>query len=195
MVSTSFISPRKDPQTLSEIFHWVEFELPLERFLAMLTSDYKIGEVVDYALVVGGYQDLNIKLTTSLGKYFVKVFSLGKPPGHIEQQVQLAATLPELGIPFPKLYESSHGSIFHFSLEDQGKKRVVDAVVMEYIEGHSFNEITPTIKHMKKVIKYMSIIHSLKLKTVHKYDEWAAVNLALEFDKRKAYMVKEDLSL
>lgn len=164
---------------------------------------YQLGELVEARGIEVGYEDVNIILQTSTGKYLLKVlidFILKKPRSMADSRryVETMESFRADGIPVPRLYSVS-ATIFNdnqkmdsylFKLQVPHNVEPVWMLVMEFFEGVDFIEQVPALQDIKTVAKYLAKINSSKLKRQSAYDPWQP-HYFLQSYKESANLLKE----
>ena len=81
----------------------------LKPILKQVCRDYRIGNLLNFALNEYGFQDVNVEITTSIGKYFVKFFSRDKTQTQIASYVKLMEIVGKSKVSYPALYKGTNG--------------------------------------------------------------------------------------
>ena len=177
--------------TLNDLLSRVNLKTPLLRVAQEVTKSYKLGEVEAMDPMEVGYEELNNLLTTSQGKYVVKIFSKHKDKSTINSNVTAISNFYEGGIPVPKLYKNFQGH-YLYELETSPGTYLI---VMDYFDGQKFTEIPPTTEDIQNMTKFLARIHTLSFPTHTNYDMWLTINLPQEFTNKKRYLSLDDLAL
>ncbi len=169
----------------------INLSIPIDKLLDEIAPIYQLGEIKAFEYIPIGYEDLNIKLETSKGKYVIKIFSKHTPFTFIQNYIQTMLLFAKAGIPTPTLVKTKKGYLY--SKNNSSKK--IYLCVMKFFEGKSFNEIMPTQKDLLTITAYMAKIHTFKFKIHSNYDSWGPSHLLEEFPKKEQYLKKDDLNL
>jgi len=144
---------------------------------------YDLGQLISAEGIEVGYEDVNVILKTTKGKYLLKIlidFILKKPRSTADSQryVETMESFRADGIALPRLYLVTSGSSDEESTTYLLQQQVphntepVWMLVMEFFEGTDFIEQPPTTEDMKAVAKYLVKINQSKLKRQPIYDPW-----------------------
>ena len=179
-------------EPMEEKFHQrIEYTGELEDFLPGVCQDYDIGSFIKRKIVMTGYEDLNLILETTKGKYFVKIFAKFRDLANCKRYNDIMLKALDIGVQHPQLLKSNQGYL-HILKLDKGEVRLS---IMEYIEGDSFFNTgeKPTKEHIKFIANQAALINSIDVKPSHVYDSWAIINFIKEFEKLKPHLTDEDL--
>jgi Ser/Thr protein kinase RdoA (MazF antagonist) len=151
---------------------------------------YKLDKYKDHLVIEVGYEDFNIKLTTSKKNYLLKFFADFRNKEECLRYVDIMSAAIKAGIQHPKLYKSSQGYFSEINI-DNTKTRLV---VIDFIDGKNFYElkIKPSPKEQEFIIKQVVKINQLQIKPKYLYDSWAAVNFVKEYENIKNKLSAED---
>jgi Ser/Thr protein kinase RdoA (MazF antagonist) len=172
----------------------INYKGDLKILLQKVCMDYDFGLYQYYKIVPVGYEDFNVVLTTSKGKYFVKLLANFRDKKESERYIDLMLTVVNAGIHHPKLYKTKNDEyLYEFRFENTNTY----LCVLEFIEGKTFYDLNeqPTMNEMRFLAQQASLINQLPIKPEHVYDSWAVENFLREFEKKKEYLEKEDLEM
>lgn len=171
----------------------INFQSDFDELLIDVSKDYGIGEYISFVPVELGYEDVNLKLTTSAGNFFVKIFAEKRDDQECLRLINIVKSAIDKGVPHPVFLHKPSGYIFRGRYDDFN----VRLAVFEYIEGKSYFEIkrNPSTSELKEIIKYASLIHEIDYKPPPLYDRWALVNFPAELEKAKKYLDAKDLKV
>ena len=164
----------------------------IEPILENVCEDYKIGEYASHIILTVGYEDFNLILKTSKGKYFIKMFSKLRTKRDCKRYIEILEEVSESTISTPRLFKSSRGYLFETKFDAHDFR----LCVMEYIDGQSFFDakIKPSKSEMRFLIGQAALINSIDYKPeFFYYDDWAIVNFIKEYEKKKQYLGPDDL--
>ncbi len=176
---------------MKDFLRRVDLADSLEEIIEDVTSKAKIGKVISWEPIKEGYEELNIKVKTHKGFYVIKIFSKGKKYATIRGNIEGLINFSKARIPVPKLIPIGN----HFLYKTRGKKGDTYICVMEFFNGMNFQEIGPTKKDIVVITKELAKIHMLPFRIHKNYDSWGTANLLAEFEYKKKYLNKKDLSL
>ncbi|MBI4163473.1 MAG: phosphotransferase [Candidatus Aenigmarchaeota archaeon] len=176
---------------MEEFLSRVDIPCSLSDFVEQVASAYKLGHVTKLEPIKEGYEELNIKTTTKKGVYVIKVFSKGKTPRNIKDNIKGLVEFSKAGIPVTKLLKANG----NFLYKTKGKKGYTYVCVMEFFDGKNFEKTKPTEADIKAITNYLAKAHHLSFKVDRNYDSWGTVNLVKEFVDKKEYLTPQDLRL
>lgn len=164
-----------------------------EKLFKQVAVDYDFGEFESGQEIAVGYEDYNVILTTSKGKYFVKFFASFRSKDDCSRYVDTMQKVLDAEVKHPKLYKSSQGFLHEIVLDG----KTVWLCVLQFIEGQSFYELQqqPTEKELLLLAKQAALINQIDIKPEPVYDSWACVNFVKEFNEKKQYLSDEDLKI
>ena len=150
---------------------------------------YDLGDFISNELIEIGYEDYNYYLTTSRGKYCVKIFSNARTNEDVNNYLERIRAVANSNINAPKPL-LINGNI-NLSLEYQ--KNNYEICVFEYIDGKNFFQLqeNPSIDTIKELAKQTAMINNLDIKPNFIYDSWAIINFEEEYNKKREYVSPE----
>lgn len=155
--------------------------------------DFRIGDLVSDSIIQTGYEDLNIAIETSKGKYLAKIFADFRDDADCKRYVDVMAGASKTGIRTPRLLPTAKGYLHTFKIGES----LVRLCLMDFIQGKTFFEMNkkPTSKEIVFLADQAALINSMDLRPPRVHDSWAVVNLEREFKEKSAYLPDEDTSL
>lgn len=176
----------------NEFLSRVDITIPLEDLLALVAEEYRLGTVRSHEILPNGYQELNILLVTTDGRYIVKIISKEKTRERIQDNVWGYLTFRKDGVPMPTLRPNAQGE---YVFTTQGKRRETHLVVMDYFDGNYLYPNQATDTDIESLAQYMAKIHT-HTKHIHRYyDTMGIVNLPSQYKKFKSYLSPDLLML
>ncbi len=150
---------------------------------------YDLGDFISNELIEIGYEDYNYYLTTSRGKYCVKIFSKARTSEDVNAYLERIRAVANSNINAPKPL-LINGDI-NLSLEYQQNN--YEICVFEYIDGKNFFQLqeNPSIDIIKELAKQTAMINNLDIKPNFIYDSWAIINFEEEYNKKRDYVSPE----
>ena len=150
---------------------------------------YDLGDFISNELIEIGYEDYNYYLTTSRGKYCVKIFSKARTSEDVNNYLERIRAVANSNINAPKPL-LINGNI-NLSLEYQQNN--YEICVFEYIDGKNFFQLqeNPSIDTIKELAKQTAMINNLDIKPNFIYDSWAIINFEEEYNKKREYVSPE----
>lgn len=146
-----------------------------------------IGKVESYSPINEGYEDANIILNTSSGKYVLKIFFAERDLENINSYVKILRECKNVGIQTTELLTDFNDGLGYF--ENGGVK--THYIITKFFEGKNFQNITPTIDDIKKVTQYLSKLNTLDFEVDHEYDSWGIKAFSEEYKKKKDKLTSE----
>ncbi len=150
---------------------------------------YDLGDFISNELIEIGYEDYNYYLTTSRGKYCVKIFSKARTSEDVNNYLERIRAVANSNINAPKPL-LINGNI-NLSLEYQQNN--YEICVFEYIDGKNFFQLqeNPSIDTIKELAKQTAMINNLDIEPNFIYDSWAIINFEEEYNKKREYVSPE----
>lgn len=158
----------------------------LQNISKKICESYNLGDFISNELIPIGYEDYNYYLTTSSGKYCVKIFSKIRTEEDVKNYLDRikAVANSEINAPKPLMVNND----ITLSLDYDGNH--YDICVFEYINGKNYFELRekPSKDVIKEIARQTAMINNLDLKPVFIYDTWAIVNFAKEYNQKREYL-------
>lgn len=164
---------------MNDFLKRINLTFPLKEISVEVCKRYKLGEVINNRIIYVGYEDFNFVLTTSKGKFVVKVFSNFRNDEECQVLVDKAYIPYKNGFQTPKIYDINGKTLCKFELHNK-KFRLC---VAEYINGKDFYRLgqDPTLEDLQIIAKQVAKLNKLDLKPPFVYDKWAIVNFDNEY--------------
>ncbi len=172
----------------------IDYKGDIVDLLSSVVSEFGLGEYIGYSPILVGYEDFNIMLDTSSGKYFVKLFANFRTTQDIERYIAIMQSAISVGVNHPQLYEvKNRGSLF--DNEIAGKR--VRLAVMEFIEGESFYDLgsKPTEEEISQIVDQVAKISKISIEPREYYDEWAITHFLSAWKDKSNSITNEDRAL
>lgn len=158
----------------------------LQNISKKICESYNLRDFISNELITIGYEDYNYYLTTSSGKYCVKIFSKIRTEEDVKNYLDRirAVANSEINAPKPLMVNND----ITLSLDYEGNH--YDICVFEYINGKNYFELgeKPSKDVIKEIARQTAMINNLDLKPVFIYDTWAIVNFAKEYNQKREYL-------
>lgn len=161
----------------------------------LVCEKYNIGNLLDNTYVIRiGYEDFNAILTTSTGKYLMKVFANVRTDQDCIDCVLRMNEAYVNNIATPKVFENNDKEVLSFITYKNSRYRVV---LIEYIYGDSFFDLNrkPNINELKQIINIAINMNKLNYKPPFIYDSWAITSFLSEYEDKKKYLTDEYINL
>ncbi len=161
---------------------------------------YDLGSLLHTAYLEEGYEDFNIKVTTSTGRYALKLFAnnqLGdsaksrRGPDVVERLVSILTAAESAHINSPRLkIAKNNEKIFRYDDEIVG-------VLYDWIEGTNYfeNNTCPTESELAKLIEQIARFNQISLHPEYYHDIWAAPHFKKLFSLTEEFLTSEDKKL
>lgn len=171
----------------------INFQGEFSELLSDVSSSYKIGSFLDFGFIEAGYEDVNIKLITSKGNYFVKIFADSRDDAECLRLINVIKSALDKGISHPQFLKRDVGYIFR----NQYEQFNIRLAVFEWIEGKTYYELkkNPALDDLKEIIKMAAISNKIDYKPAPLYDSWALINFNNELKKARKYLSEDDLAV
>ena len=171
---------------LEEFYERINLKSELSDLSKIICEKYQFGQYISEKLILVGYEDFNFILSTSIGKFCVKIFNKDRTYEDVKKYIDRIELANSLNINTPKVYNCNNSTLCEIVLNDT-KFRLC---VFQYIDGKSFydlNEI-PNQTEIKNIIEQMAHIHNAKLESDFIYDKWTITNFAKEYAEKGKYL-------
>ena len=174
------------PQDLRER---INFQGEFEELFSDVVAVYELGDFVSFAPIEVGYEDFNVKLTTSKGDFFVKIFAESRDNAECLRLINIVKSAIDRGVTHPRIIKHKEGYIFRGQYEQFN----IRLAVFEWIEGKSFYELkrNPTTLELKEIIRIAAISNQIEYTPAPLYDSWALVNFKAELEKARKFLPNE----
>ncbi len=171
----------------------INFQGEFEELFKDVCESFRLGSYVAFSFIEMGYEDVNIKLTTTKGFFFVKIFAESREDSECLRLINIVKIALDNGVTHPAFIKRDQGYIYRNQYE-QFKIRLS---VFEFIEGKTFFELrrNPDISELKKIIKIAATINEIGYKPLPIYDSWAIVNFVEELKKARRYLDEKTLKI
>ena len=171
------------PQTLRKR---INYQGEFEELLTDVTNSYELGSYVSFEPMLLGIEDLNLKLITTKGKYFVKIFNEKRDNAECLRLINIVKMCTDNGVSHPEFLKRDVGYIFR----NQYEQFNIRLAVFEFIEGKTFYELkrNPTTAELKEIIKMAATVNEIDYVIADLYDSWATVNFPTEYKKARKYV-------
>ena len=159
-----------------------------DEFLNEVQSKFaSIGKVERYSPINEGYEDANIILNATNGKYVLKIFFAERELGNINSYIKILRKCKNIGVQTTEILTDFNNGLGLF--ENNGVK--THYIITKFFEGKNFQNITPAIDDIKKVTKYISKLNTLSFEVDHEYDSWGLKAFPDEYKNKKDKLTPE----
>lgn len=169
----------------------INFQGDFDDLFTDVAKAYKLGDYISFDPIELGYEDFNVKLNTSGGVHFVKIFADKREESECLRLINIVISAIDSGVSHPKFLKKEFGYIFKERYEDFN----IRLAVFEYLEGKTYFELkrNPNVSELKEIIRMASLVNKIQYKPAPLYDSWAIVNFIEEFKKTKKYFSEKEL--
>lgn len=158
-----------------------------------ICKQYKLGKLIEQKHIAIGYEDFNMIINTSTGKYFVKILNKSRPKSEQNRLVSIIEKAVAVNVKVPKIYKVNGESIFELKINTN----ILNIIVMDYIDGinmlllnRDFNE-----NEICSVAQEMAKINNIDFQVEPYYDEWTITNFECEYNKKVDRIENRDREL
>ena len=175
-----------DKFELQDFNRRIELNTDLKNISEQICSKYNLGEFISNELITIGYEDYNYYLTTSKGKYCVKIFSKIRTNEDIKNYLDRIRVVANSNINAPKPLFIDEDIFYSLDFENNH----YDICVFEYINGKNYFELNqkPNKEEIREIAKQTAMINNLDIKPEFIYDAWAIINFEEEYKRKRIYL-------
>ncbi len=151
---------------------------------------YPVGSLRSFYFIDIGYEDCNVVVETSEGKFLAKMFSHKRSSKDIQRYTTIMNEVVKAGVNHPKLVPSKDGRIL-------SKIQEISFVIMRYIDGKTFLELdrAPDVNERRAVIQQAVIVNHIDYHPPYLFDSWAIPNVKKMLDRVGKFILPEDKAL
>ncbi|MDO8500107.1 MAG: phosphotransferase [bacterium] len=164
----------------------IGFSDDIKPLLRQIIKDYRLGKYLSHNVIPVGYEDFNLAVNASCGRYFIKIFAAYRNKENCKRYIKIIELVLARGVQHPKLLKSSRGVFY----ETRYGNLQVRLCVMQHIDGMNLYDLNSrlNLKEQKFLIKEAARINKIKFKPKFIYDSWAVSNFLKEFKKKRKYL-------
>lgn len=161
-----------------------------EVLIRHVTEAYDVGEPVSHGVIEVGYEDCNVVIETSRGKYLAKMFAKTRKPAEVARYTEIMQRVIEAGVSHPGLLTTTGGNITY-------TENGISLVLMQFIEGKTFFELdrSPDDSECRAILEQAAKINAVDYEPPYLFDSWAIPNIESMFEKVQRFIEPGDLSL
>ncbi len=161
----------------------INLNVPLKYVSNLVLSQYSLGEFVSNRTIYLGYGDFSFALTTTTGKYLVKIINKETPTTLCQSIVdRYFKPSQNKNIHCPKVYTTKQNkNMMVFKIKDVEYR----LFVMEYLKGNDLYSMHYELSasDLQKIAEQLAHINQVKFKPEFIYDDWAIESFNKEFKK------------
>lgn len=160
----------------------------------LVCKEYNLGILKDTFVIEIGYEDFNAIITTSTGKYLMKVFRNSRNDQEVIECINRSWNAEQNNVQTPKIYKNSKNQIVSIINYMKSRFRVS---VIQYIDGKNFFDLNrkPTDKELEEIVNIASNLNKMDYKPNFIYDTWAITSFVNEFEKKSKYLDAKYLNM
>lgn len=158
----------------------------LDNISSEICKSYDLGNFISNELITIGYEDYNYYLTTSKGKYCVKIFSKERTREDVDNYLERIRVVANSNVSAPKPLLVNNDIVLSLDYNDNH----YDICVFENINGKNYFQLQqdPESDVIKELAKQTAMINNLDVKPNFIYDSWAIINFIEEYSKKREYL-------
>ena len=171
----------------------LDYSGDLKPVIDRIGDNYGIGEIRDFSVIEVGFEDCNVIIETTSGKYVAKIFSKERSQEDIVRYSAIMEKVVEAGVNHPELIRTGGGNAVYRDEEING----ISLVLMKFIEGNNFFALdrTPEVEERRAVIEEAAKINKIDYRPTYLSDTWAIPNIKVMFGKVKKFIQPDDIKL
>lgn len=170
----------------------IDIALPIEEVVKKAAFEFRLGDVQTFSIIVTGYQECNIDLRASSGRFVIKIFSREKTKQRVDNVVWAYSRFHKLGVPLPMLKTTGSGS-YVFAIPDGSQSTYL--MVFEYFSGKPLTQTPVTDADLTAITRAIVSIHKSPKIIGRYYDTLGVMNLAEEYEKKSDAMFPDEIVL
>lgn len=165
----------------------------LDPVINRLCEAYKVGNSINFSVIGIGYEDCNVFIETSEGKYVAKIFSQERNQEAITRYSVIMEKAVEAGVNHPQLLKTGTGEIVFSDNQADG----ISMVLMRFVAGSTFLELdrAPNPDERQAVIEQAVKVNQINYQPSYLFDSWAIPNIKVMFERVREYIESNDVKL
>jgi hypothetical protein len=154
-----------------------------------LCEVFKVGKPITFSVIEVGYEDCNVFVEATNGKYVAKIFSKERNYDAILRYSTIMEKVVEAGVNHPILIKTFDDKFVYSDIEANG----ISMVLMNFIEGKTFLELNraPDNEERKRIIEQAAKVNKINYNPPYLFDSWAIPNIKIIFEKVKNYSAQK----
>lgn len=155
---------------------------------------YRLGIFENSEIIPIGYEDFNAIISTSTGKYLVKVFNNKRTDDNAYQCIERTKQANENGLPVPRVFPNAQGDFLSYINVGYSRFRLA---VIEYVDGVNFHQLgnKPTNDELISLVEIACSLSKIKYVPPFIDDEWSIKNFLREFRLKRSRLTKQQILL
>ena len=166
----------------------------LKPIVEQACRDYLLGNVEHFTLNEYGFQDVNVEVVTSTGRYFIKFFSRDKTETMATSYVRLMEAVSKSKVSYPALHKGPQGYLHTITIH----QIQIRLCVQHYIDGKNLHKtgVEPTLNELCAISKEAALLNSIDfVPDFFELDTWATLKFSEMFPIKKEALTKDELLL
>lgn len=158
-----------------------------------LCDVYKVGKPTSFSVIGIGYEDCNVVIGTSNGKYVAKIFSKERSQEAINRYSTIMEKAVEARVNHPPLIKTGDGAVVYSDSQANG----ISMVLMKFLDGKTFLELdrAPNVEERRAVIEQAAKVNGIDYHPPYLFDSWAIPNIKAIFERVKEFIQPNELKL
>lgn len=149
----------------------------LDPFIHALVKEYPIlRSLKSFEPIPIGFEDANVILNTTTGKYVLKIFANDLTLDNIHHHANVVAMAEKIGVPVPKLVLNRQGDSLTHLLS-------ADCFITKFFEGQKMETVPPTLKDIKALTHAVALLNKLSFPLFISHDSWSNQHFLVEFKR------------
>ena len=171
----------------------IAYQEDITPILKAVCLDYSIGSYQSHSIIPVGYEDLNLILQTTIGKYFVKIFASYRSFENCQRYINITSKAIEFGVSHPKLFKVGNNCLYSTNINGIN----INLCVEEYINGQSFydSNLKPTKEDIASITDEVAKINLIDFHPEYISDNWAVENMITQYKKIEKLIINKDREL
>lgn len=160
----------------------------------LVCKEYNLGIYKDTFVIEIGYEDFNAIISTSTGKYLMKVFRNSRDDQEVYDCINRSWNALKNNVKTPKIYKNSNHGIVSIINYKGSRFRVS---ILQYIDGQNFFDLNrkPTLSELEKIVNIASSLNKIDYRPNFIYDTWAITSFCNEYEKKHKYLEDKYLEM
>lgn len=162
----------------------------LDTILEKICDKYEIGKYLEHKIIQTGYEDFNISILTTKGKYFIKILNKERTDKECQRLAKIYYTARNNNINVPQIYKVKNDYVLKIKIQNE----TIRVILMEYIDGINMYESGRklTLEEIGQVAYQAANIDKINFQVEPYYDEWTLTNFKIEYKKKIELICEED---
>lgn len=170
----------------------ISSDIPVSEIIQRTSEKFGLGTVRSSTPILTGYQEYNIDLSTSLGRFVIKIFSQEKTKQRIDDVIWGYIHLKKQGVPLPALKTTTDGN--HI-LEFSGTHQPLYLCVFPFFAGKPLTHTPVMDTDLQTIARALAMIHNATQHIDRYYDTIGITELPKEFENKSAALFAEERAL